>query len=288
MMSMGQTRTEPPEHWIARAAVTDWRSLFPLRHEHGEQIRRIVASLPRSLYPEVRVAFGLDAEAPPHLQGRLYRDLYVEKAPTAASWDAALGAFRRGDPQPLRQRLAARDGTPTDWIRAWYEVTTLAGRIVVVPTLDDGVRTTPVPLDLEPPIGAVTARLVRPDEIAVALTRELYTGFTLERHRAAAAATSTAAARSSNGPWLETAVSLLLHHRDRAPGLLSGTGGFPGDAAELSAVGAVLASPDGFAAHVADGLFATSRPRRWLAFRLSMASGRIAVGSHPDDGIALS
>ncbi|MCE9572819.1 MAG: hypothetical protein K8W52_06655 [Deltaproteobacteria bacterium] len=286
---MGQTRhTEPPEHWIARAAVTDWRALFPLRHQHAEQIRRVVSSLPRSLYPEVRVAFGLDAEAPPHLQGRLYRDLYVERPPAASTWDVALGAFRRGDPQPLRQRFAARDGTPADWIRAWYEITTLAGRIVVVPHLDDGVRPIAVPLDLEPPMAAVTARLMRPDELAVALTRELYTGFTLERHRTAAAATATAVSRGGTGPWLEAAMSLLLHHRDRAPGLLSGHGGFPGDATELGAVSAVLATPDAFATHIADGLFATSRPRRWLAFRLSAASGRIAAGSHPDDGIALS
>jgi hypothetical protein len=213
----------------------------------------------------------------------------------AVAFDVAVGQLRRGDAAPLAAMLDAGALATWDLLRAWHEVSTLAGQVVQVVVLTDGRHRWAAALEPAPPRsaggppitvvdGAATARAI------AAQLDSLGSGFGLDAHGQAAHASWRALGAGALAPErVDPTAAMLAHHGDGPLGVLDGRQAVPSDrAAQAAAALAPACEPLGDARlipHLHAGLASPSRPRRLLSFCLLRRAG-LADG-HPDDMMSM-
>lgn len=276
-----------PEDGALQAVLeTDWRRLYPLRETHGDRIRGLLQQRHRG-HVNARVAFGaLEAE---HGSSWLYRDFYVESAPSAASVDRAIGKLRRGDPRELTEILVDGGHPEHSLRRMWYEVSTLAGRVVGDVLVQRGSAVQHGVLEVLPVAAAEPVSVVNEAEIARGLVAALSAPIGVEAHRQNLnRSLSRLLSDSLRGAHADHTVSLLMHHMDLKPrGLVPWSSLSPALAAAwrraMSAISDKISTPPRFLSLLTEGLSSPSRERRFLSYRLLRLDGHLGAGSHPDD-----
>ncbi|MGM9512972.1 hypothetical protein ACS5PK_01835 [Roseateles sp. DB2] len=297
---MSQTPTEAPSLDELRELMRrDWRSLFPWRHTLGVHIHTVLREWPEAVFIEAYAAFGLAREVPPSVAGRLFRDFYLEAPPSpaqpAVAMDIAIGWLRRADPAPLRALLQVRNAAMDrdELLQAWYDVSTLCGRVATVPALSDGTHAWHAGLEPNPILvaGGAPIHCINAAEVGAALLAQLEGPLDLASHGVAVKQSwqALAAGRLPDAAVDPTA-ALLGHHTDQAVATAQGRlrlapGEAPTAAAALAAACQIMDEADKRQQHLLAGLRSPSRPRRRLSFQLLRTAGLMdpAGQSHYDD-----
>ncbi len=263
----------------------DWRHLFPMRHGAAQQICRILDNGPATSI-DAKVAFGL---LPANLGSDwLYRDFYVETPPAMPGVERAIGKLRRGDTREIMKLLSISHAEHV-FRRVWYEISTLAGRVIEEVIVErDGVESSAC-FELMPQRSRFPARLVNQDQVAGALRQVLCQPIGIEPHRLNLIHSMSALANGAvDGIEADHRVTMLMHHTDVAPRKTIPWSSLPLHQREELKRAVVsfqnrIASPRKFLGLLRDGLASPSRQRRFLSYRLLRLDGHIGTDSHPDD-----
>lgn len=162
-------------------------------------------------------------------------------------------------------------------IRAWWELSTLYGRVVGSLTEAQEEREFLCMLESDPATitGGAPRRVAEPDAVARAWRDALAEPPGLELHRSNMDMTLRALCAGTH-PLPDAADALLRHHTDLPTGLFTGRHPVGPEygrsvataAAELDMLSPVLGSPEAFLAHLQAGVTSPSLPRRDLSWRL--------------------
>lgn len=284
--------SEPAPEVIRAILLRDWRYLYPLRHQLGDRIREVLGDLSPELI-EARAAFGLEVsrEAP----GWLYRDFYLDCEPSARTVDRALGKLRRGDAGETIDGLRGDILQEVDYLHVWYDVSSLAGRILGQPRVAQGAQLYEPALRFDPPIVAggpprhVENQREVSDKLIDALSGPL--GMEAHRHHALQSLEELLSDRLG-GTEAASTLTLLQHHTDDLKDSLGGdispfdlgrVEPFEQTRQRLAGLRIVLSSGDLFLDALKSGLRSPSRARRFLAYRLLLWEGEVSRTAHPDD-----
>lgn len=192
--------------------------------------------------------------------------------------DLACDALLLGDTGPFTLLCGALASWPTELAdRAWWELSTLYGRVVGSLAEAQGERVFPCTLESDPPYvtGGAPRRVADPEAVAHAWRDALAEPPSRELHRRNMEVT-LATQRAGTHPLPDAADALLRHHTDLPTGWFAGRPPVGPEyrrsgataAGELGELWPALASSRAFLTHVQAGISSPSLSRRDLSWRL--------------------
>lgn len=206
--------------------------------------------------------------------------------PSPAPLSQACDALLLGETRPFVALCRDLSSWPTTLaIRAWWELSTLYGRVVGSLAEAQGDHVFPCMLESEPaPItGGAPRRVAEPESVARAWCDALVRPPSCELHRGHMEETLQAL-REGTHPVLDAADALLRHHTEMPVSVFAGRHPVGSEygrsaataAADLSELGSVFGSSQAFLAHLRAGIQSSSLLRRDLSWRLLRLDGFIA------------